>query len=436
VLLSRPLLAALTAFISACSGDRVNVGEDTLEPTVPSNSRCADDSRLAEDVTVTNQSELSALEGCEVIDGDLYVVPFAGADLRPLHALTSVEGTLAFAEAPGTVLGSEVARIQALNEAGWLTSLEGLESLESVGALQLHGLSTGLAPLANLRVVTEGWLEIVRCNDLRDLDGLQNVAGIDTLTLVCESLESMTGIQLPPSMTSLYIDAASLTDLGSFAVEGVESDMAIMNTRLQNLDALSGLRYVGGGLVLQNNPALDDMSGLDGLEVLGTLIIRDNASIEVMPPFTALSRIEGLMVYDNLRLRELPTFPALYADVGVLDGLDEDERARTLLAWRPDLIEVVGNPELEQLSIPRGWSSGSHVAVRNNAKIKVVDFARLESIDRLVISGNPLLDSVELGALATVASLKVQDNPLLAPSDFDPVQTFERDMSGNAASAP
>jgi hypothetical protein len=56
----------------------------------------------------------------------------------------------------------------------------------------------------------------------------------------------------------------------------------------------------------------------------------------------------------------------------------------------------------------------------------------LWAIDLLEIENNPLLAEVGLGALTTVDTLRVRDNPRLAAATFDAVQTFARDMSGNA----
>ena len=105
---------------------------------------------------------------------------------------------------------------------------------------------------------------------------------------------------------------------------------------------------------------------------------------------------------------------------------------RNLLSLRPELIEVVGNPELEGLVIPSGWPSASHVAVQNNARLRELDFSSVESIDLLSIENNPELGAVDLGALTRVDSLSVIDNPRLAPASFDAVQTLDRQMSGNA----
>lgn len=427
-----PLIASLAVVSVACSTEVLNVGENADELLIPSDSRCALDTTLPESVLVTSQAELDQLEGCASIDGDLHVVPFEGADLRPLHALTEVTGALAFAGAPDTVDGAEVNRIEALYDAGWLTSLEGLEALESVGALRIVGLSaSSLTPLANLRFITQGDLHIQRCSNLRDLDGLQNLSGVDYLHLMCRDLESMAALRLGRSMNALSLVGPALTDLGALEVEHVANEIIIMDTQLEHLDGLAALRSVSGGFLIQGNSALVDMSGLDGLEVAGTLHLKNNAQLERLPELPALSRLYGLMLYDNPRLSELSELPALFQDFlrpGVRDQLTE----RDLLAWRPDYIEIVNNPELQQLTMPSGWLSGSHVVVRGNAKLAAVDFSQLRSIDVLSIEDNPLLADVELGALATIDSLTVRDNPQLPETELDPVQSFQRTLSGNA----
>src|SRR5690348_17139765 len=65
--LIRALAAALPALACACSGEVVNVGENTAE--LAANAACP----ASGIVDVRSQSELDALEGCAAIDGDLRV---------------------------------------------------------------------------------------------------------------------------------------------------------------------------------------------------------------------------------------------------------------------------------------------------------------------------------------------------------------------------
>jgi hypothetical protein len=210
-------------------------------------------------------------------------------------------------------------------------------------------------------------------------------------------------------------------------VQTILDNLTISHTALANLDELSSLRYVGGSFGIEHNPALQNLNGLSGLEVVdGTLIVRSNALLQRLPEYSSLVRLQGIMIYDNPVLVEPSSF-------GEPSDVGSEPSTRDLLSQRPDLIEVVGNPELQTFSMPARWRSGSYVAIENNAKLSTVDLARLTSIDGLSIKNNPVLGAVELGALDRVDTLEVLDNPALPSSSFDGVRTFESQMSGNAA---
>ena len=76
----------------ACGGDVINLGEREDETAVPPHSRCQGSRTLEGSVRVESQEQLDALEGCEVIAGNLDIVAFPSASLRALHALRNVEG--------------------------------------------------------------------------------------------------------------------------------------------------------------------------------------------------------------------------------------------------------------------------------------------------------------------------------------------------------
>jgi hypothetical protein len=129
----------------------------------------------------------------------------------------------------------------------------------------------------------------------------------------------------------------------------------------------------------------------------------------------------------------LPAFSGLNPDRnGTGDGLDGQWTEEALLSFRPQQIEISGNPSLRQFDVPGGWQSGRRVAIHDNAALERLGLGRLAAIDLLEIENNPILADVELAALATVDSLHVRDNPRLPGATFDAVQTFARDMSGNA----
>jgi hypothetical protein len=423
---------SLLALLCACSADVVNVGENEDALTVPASSRCQQSATLSGNVIIKNQEQLNDLKGCTTIEGDLAIVPFAAADLRPLHALKEVTGHLHVydgpPEDPETATAAHVNRIQALYDNGWLSSLEGLESLERVGGLGLVGLTAEtLEPLSNLRSLTNGGsLMLHHCPNLRDLTGLENVTGLVDLHIACENLESLAALKLPRQLNGMHLVGARLAELGSQSLEAVLGELMISRTALETLDELTSLGYVGGALVVEHNPALQNLDGLNALTSAGTLIVRSNALVQRLPEYSSLGRLGGIMIYDNPALVELSSF-------GSPSGLTPELSARDLLSYRPNLIEVIGNPELQTFTVPALLQSGGYVAIENNAKLSSVDLGMLASIDLLTIKNNPVLDAVELGALGSVDSLNVLNNPSLPSSSFDGVRTFESQMSGNAA---
>lgn len=430
-LLALPLVAAL----QACSADVVNMGENPEnpeQPELPASSRCRHSTTLTGEIIVRNQEQLNELEGCEVIDGSLMIAAFAGADLRPLHALTRIEGPL---DLPGqfpVTDGAEDEWIERYFASGWLSSLEGLESLERAGGLAISGLSAAsLEPLENLRTLDNGTLFLGDCPNLRDLRGLEGLREFSTFYMFSENLESIAALRMPDTMDEVHITSPKLVDLGRQRVRYIASNLILIRTALENLDGFAELRSIGDGLVVEANPYLKDTNALNELRSLGGLVVRSNAELTRLPNFESLYELSTLMIYDNPRLTELPQFGALYEIAPADSGLSARDRGLRL-DLRLDHIEVVGNPELLRFAVPVAWRDGELVVIENNMKLREVDFGRLESIDLLSIRNNPALANVSLGALSRVDVLSVLENPSLQSSSFDAVQAFEREMVGNA----
>lgn len=428
------------ALLGACSGDAVNMGEDTAVELPPPYSVCAENPTLSGDVVVHNQDELNALEGCEVVEGDLNVVPFAGADLRPLHALTAVGGLLSFSEPPpadgwvtpaGPCISSCIEPAIGATPSDWLSSLEGLESLETVGSLRIVGLSASdVEPLQNLRSLTDGgYLSLTKCHNLRDLNGLRNVTGILDLEIIADSLETIAALQLPRQMNSVHLEGASLRDLGTFPVRGVLNFLKLVGSSLENLDPLAELDWVGTDLSIRGNPLLTNMDGLNGLVSAGALHVSNNDSLERFPEFTALEHLRAFSMYNNDVLHDLSAFHAAHHRVTLRPTL-------LSLDWSnaefPDYIDISGNPALESFAMPMRWRFGELVRIVGNDNLRHLDLGSFETMDWLWISDNQALESVEHARLGTIDKLQVEHNPSLLPSAFDGIPRFETIMVGNA----
>jgi Leucine-rich repeat (LRR) protein len=454
------------AALLGCSGDVVNLGEDASpRPTPPSYSRCVDSPTLTADVYVGQQSELDALEGCETIDGDLYVQPFFHPALRPLHELKVVTGTLAFGQLSRPEEQSpEEVELAASVFGRWLPSLEGLEALESVGSLKIGEVSAfDLAPLSGLRALTGEGILVVTGGNLRDLAPLGRLRGIRSLHVYGERLESIAELELPPTLSVLDLNGEHLSELGSLrqlrsvegwlnlsgiAVRDLTSFSALesvgeffVNSRvLENLNGLEQLTDVGGDVSILGNPLLDNIDALTTLRHAEHLAISNNASLRQIPDFPALGPLKGLHIMDNPALEHVAEFSGIWAEASL--PLRNGTRTRSYadalntIYRRPDAIRIINNPALRAFSMPVGWEGGKYVEINNNASLETLALTELENIGVLQITSNPQLRSVGLGLLDTVDSLTVLDNRQLLPSTFDPVQTFERNMSGNAGMPP
>lgn len=425
---------ALGLLSSACSSDSIDLGEVTKDlSSAP--SRCAEVALVQGSVLIENQEQVDALEGCNVIEGNLHVRPFERADFRPLATLTKVGGALElgrvsasdFLELPIPVqerFDEIFEREQALLDAGWLTSLEGFENLELAGSLSLSGVGApDLEPLSNLSALTNGGvLQIGPCTNLLSLEGLRQLTGVSDLSLNCNSLASLAGPRFGARMGNVIIEGTSLVDLGALAPESL-NELRIQGTALGNLDALSRLAFATS-VDLFGNAALVDVDALDALFDVGYLRIANSPLLERVPELTSISELHTLSIVGNDTLENFPSLPnvgSLFADREWGNLAPED-----VLQVRPDIVQVIGNPALESLVIPTGWLAVSYLDIVANDRLASIDLSSLHAVDRLSITTNPSLASVDLGLLETTDDLYIVDNALLPLEPFDAVQTFRR----------
>jgi hypothetical protein len=412
-----PLIASL----AACTGETVTMGEDdTSAGPLPAHSRCLESTTVSGAVDVSSQGDIDALEGCQVIEGHLTIGSFEGANLLPLHELTTVRGTIWIgmespldAPSPGRPL---------------LESLDGLESLESAGSFDLRGLlADNVDSLRNLENLTAGRLWIQGSPNLKNLDGLAKLRPITDLRLDCPQLEDIAPLTLSDTMNGLSIVSGKLTQLSPLGVAIVSpGPFGVAHTELQNLDAFAGLVYAAGSVFIENNLLLENIDALNDLQAAGELTIWHNPLLTRLPTFPALGSLDGLQIVFNDSLTEVPAFPFVTADLSTADQL-------SLLDLSTAQAVISDNPALTSIALPRGWLGGSALIIDNNASLTQVTLTQQLSYDYLSITNNPGLASIDIGVLGTVDLLEVANNPQLDPGVFDTVRTFETRMSANGA---
>jgi hypothetical protein len=444
----------------ACTDQGVDLGGGTLVQDLARGSRCTDSTVVDDNVLVTDQAELAALEGCEEIRGQLAVQVFANADLTPLHALRIVDGALYLgASATDPLVSpdqfSDTESLEAIQEReaplfadGWLASFAGLESLEHIGALVLISISSsdlrGFEHLESLggdiasRALPLGFpsgkLLVENSPKLRDFAGFERVQGFDNVDLFGNpSLESLSGLSFDPTLTVLSVaNSPALTNIDALAPLQFVNTLYLDGVGLTDLQALSGLQGFGDGLFIQDNPALVDASALEGLQQGASILFDNNRALKRLPRFrNFFSLPKGLIVRDNPALEELSIDFAAATPQSFPVGNDYRE-------FGADWIEVGNNAALSTFSVTPSIADGfglvaAQVAsIHDNPSLTRIDLGSLQRIGLLSITGNPELAEVELGALQSIESLEVRDNPQLSTAVFADTSTFERQLSGNA----
>jgi hypothetical protein len=294
-----------------------------------------------------SQAELDPLVDCESIYGDLEIT--FDADLRVLHALRSLVGTL---------------YIHPL--ARQLSSLAGLENLESVsGDLRLEGVST-LEPLARLQAVgtTPGrGLFLAQSRGLRDLSGLERLTSLRNLSIYdLPDLVSLDGLSLPPAgMESLTLQKLpGLATLPTFSAELV----TLEETAFTSLAPLQAAAI--GELVVRNNPLLVD----------ATVYTVERLSLQGNARLTTLALPAQVRPLDRL---ELVGNPALQSIVSAEDLTSLDE------------LSVRDNPALQTINLPWLQSLNTFQVLRNPS-LTTIDLPLLvQEVQDLTVVSNPNL---------------------------------------------
>jgi hypothetical protein len=433
----------------ACASEGVDLGGGTVAQNLERGERCAESTRIAENVIVSNQDDLAALAGCEEIDGNLIVRIFAGADLTPLRSLRVVEGEFALGveERWDEIIGFSINRPPRaqdpdadLIEAGWLSSLSGVQALERVGTMFLRGLpDADLTAFESLESMggggggaLRGYLILQQNQLLHDLSGLETLAGVQglvvTLNPVLETLNGFDSLERLQQV-ALYTSPA-LADVGALATVSNLDFLTLFETGVTSLDALAGLEIIRD-VQIHGNPALVDASGLGSLQRSEDLSFTSNPQLKILPTFVELTtQPRTIVIRDNPELESLELdLPNAEAPVYYLEPMSVQPEPIELGI---DVIDVRENTKLSRISVPSGLTVARLALIEENPALTSIDFGTLRELGKLSIASNDSLSQVGVGALTTVNVLEVTDNPLLSTVVFDGIQTFAEVFSGNA----
>lgn len=358
------------------------------------------------DVLIEDPAELGALAGCTDIPGDLEIRgPIT--DLTPLSELRTVAGNLIIS---GKTHPSVV-----------LTSLAGLENLESVGGLGLSDL--GVTDLTIFNDLTElpGGLSVWDMPALTSLEGLHNITRVGGLSIgyspALTDLEGLRGLQRVDTRLTLdhleISDLAGLAALTSIGDPGGEPVVVVLRELPQLTTAELSVAWHEAHDIFIDKTALTDLSLLTGAEHLEALVLRENHSLTDTLGLESLTTVDGdLSFHSNNALADLTALAALES-VGRL--------ALTGKTWLLDLSALTSLATIDGL------------LVYNNAIVDLGPFPALTTLGDVTIDADQISGLSGLSGLTTLRSLTLRNNPALADlADLAALEHIEADLSFEA----
>ena len=186
-------------------------------------------------------------------------------------------------------------------ECSYLTSLSGLDSLQSVSywfnIRQAHALQS-IEALSNLTSV--GSLHIWKAFPLETLSGLENLTNVNE-GLTLELNTGLTDISALSGLTQISgkLDIQSNVILenldGLENIETIGGELVIFNNiNLMSIEGLSGLNTVYSHVEIDNNIRLKSLDGLNNLNLANDLIIVSNDSLEFYCAINHLITVGGM----------------------------------------------------------------------------------------------------------------------------------------------
>jgi len=412
----------------------------------------------------TGLHNITHMEGAFIFNNDSVI------DNNGFEGLTSAK-QISFSAAPAitdlTIFSNleTVTRKFGIGGSG-LTSLEGLESLTTVGSGRLtDGFSargpalTSLEGLNNLTRVN-GKFDISYCPMLQDLSGLDNLNRIDAEFLISNNpvLTSLNGASsitfareltienndtLPNlnGLTNLNMVELTITNNpGLINLTGLNNSLTpvrilVQNNSLTTLDGLQGLSSVDFFDIL-DNPNLTSLIGLENLATVDFFVIRNNHSLTNLTGMTGLTEVvEEFTIQDNNALLTLSGLDNLESVGNGIVGFDPffkiiNNNALEHVTGLGNFIFVDGrfritdNPALLDMSGLENFSFARRFSIGNNSSLTNVDGLSNFSIteNSFNIYGNPVLSSLSgLSGYDYVPSesVNINNNPLLSFCSVD-----------------
>jgi len=263
--------------------------------------------------------------------------------------------------------------------------------------LQISGADiTDLTPLSGITSVTGG-ITISGNPMLSNLDGLENLQDIingpfhilDNAVLT--EITALSGLSGTLSGESIIIQdnpvLSSLNGLHNIVVPGDDDLIIWNNDALVDLSGLESLEIVDDLLIIDND-ALDDLNGLSNFELTGSFWVRDN---------DALTSLDGLGTGGTIYDIEIENNPLL-TNIDGLSGYSDDFGANALIKNNPLLTSIAGLDT---------YDSFEELIIDNNDQL--TDLSGLDNLTNSAVVGSASIQIINNDQLTTISALSNVD---------------------------
>ncbi len=222
-----------------------------------------------------------------------------------------------------------------------------------------------LGPLSSIRKVGELWINANQ--DLRDLDGLENLLEVDGVARLSE------------------------------------------NVRLEDISALSNLSRITGWLGIMNNENLSVINQFDALEEVEFIQIVGNKHLELVDTFNKITEMESFVFAQN-------------EGVGFIGGFSNLQKMnRLIIEDNEGAFTIDSFHEVREIE-------NTFSVLDNGGLVSIVGFDKLELFSGgVVVNNSPVLEEIRgFNSLQSFGGIRLTNNPKLLVLDaFNQVQIME-----------
>jgi hypothetical protein len=363
----------------------------------------------AQNISLSTQSEVDAFDpGITTVNGSLLIYNSAGSDqitnLLPLAALEVVTGDLIISYCKITDLNGlgalrNVGDDFLIQNNGRLQNLDHLSSLTTVGGIMEIHSHDSLTSISGHEALTSIGEELrIRYNkSLQSINGFNQLSQVSEDIIIYENsvLTEINGFNNIVS-TGLGILMENNTNLSTITgfqnMTEVKGDLSLISSKMAQLDFLTKVEEIGGGLTIQYDHDLVGIPDLTSLKHVGRLNISTNSGLADIAGFNGLVSVsDGLQIFEN-SISQISGFVNLQSVGGVIHissnnfltaiygfSILESPGGITFIA-NPALVNFEGFAHLKSIK-------NSLQFTQNSAMTNVDDFLGVTSISHLDIDG-------------------------------------------------